>query len=832
MLLTTNLVLNIAFKSNMNRILLAIILTLSFSGIVNAQQIKLTGTIKDNQGQPVSFASVYVKETSKGTSANIDGVYTLQVNPGKVTLVYKAIGFKPAEKTFNTSETTVQDVMLATESYTLEGVTIAANAEDPAYEIMRQAIKRRKEHLVEVEEFSCNVYIKGLQKLVGAPKKFFGRDIQKTLDLDTNRKGILYLSESQSVYNYQRPDKIHEEMISSKIAGRNNAFSFNKASDLNINFYNNMLLENVLSSRGFVSPLADNALFYYKFKFLGMSVYNGETINKIQVIPRREHDPVFRGIIYITDDSWRILGTELYLTKQTGVNLIDTLNIKQQFIKIDNAYMPSNVNFQFNGNVMGFKFEGYYLGVYNNYNLTPKFPKGFFTGELLKIPQTVNKKDSTYWANNRPIPLTTEERADYTRKDIIEKRKLSKNYLDSLERSINKFSITRLLLTGHSINNRYDKRFLKLDPVLKSLFYNTVEGFGINYGLTYIKELPEYKSYTIRPEIRYGLASNTITANLNANYIYNPAKKASVQFGIGSGVYDLNRLGTMTMLSNSLNNLLFERNFMKVYQKSFLTAGASREITTGLQGSVNLEYAENKNLVNNTRFSFFDYSDRNFTSNNPYTPEFDTPLFPDYEALTASATLTYNIGRRFITRPEGKFYQDSRYPQLQLTYRKGIKNIFGSDADYDLINLEISQEHIGEGLWGYSSFSVSAGKFINDNTVYYPDRKHFRGNNSLTTRPELRKFQFLDFYAYSTDQQYLEAHFEQNFAGLIMNKIPIIRKLKLEELAGFNFLTQPDKKNYREFYFGLQRLIFRATYGFAYDGKKKVQHGFRISYGF
>jgi hypothetical protein len=816
----------------MNKLFLVFILSLLSLQQLNAQQIKISGTIKDTEGAAVSFASVYVKETSKGTSANIDGVYTIMVDPGQHTLLYKAIGFKPVERTINPVAGLRQDVVMSTETYTLEGVTIAANAEDPAYEIIRQAIKRRKAHLEEVNEFSCDVYIKGLQKLVGAPKKFFGRDIQKTLDLDTNRKGILYLSESQSKYNYQRPDNIHEEMISSKVAGRNNAFSFNKASDLNINFYNNMLLENVLSSRGFVSPLADNALFYYNYKFLGMSTHNGETINKIQVIPRREHDPAFRGIMYITDDSWRLLGTELYLTKNTGVNLVDTLNIKQQFIKVDNIYMPSNINFQFNGNVMGFKFEGYYLGVYTQYNLKPEFPKGFFTGELLKVPQTVNKKDSTYWAENRPIPLTPEERADYTRKDQIEKLKVSKRYLDSLERSINRFSVSRLLLSGHSINNRYDRRYLKLDPVLKSMFYNTVEGFGINYGLTYLQELSGYRSYTIRPEVRYGFASETVTANLNANYIYNPNKRAGINFGVGSGVYDLNRYGTMTMISNSLNNLLFERNFMKLYRKSFLSAGTSREIFTGLQGNVNLEYSENRFLVNNTRFRFFEYSDRSFTSNNPFTPEVETPLFPDYKALTVQATLTYNIGRRFITRPEGKFYQESKYPEVQLSYRRGIKNVFGSDADYDLLNLEISQERIGEGLWGFSSFMISAGKFMNNKTLYYPDRKHFRGNNSLTTLPDLRKFQFLDFYEYSTDQHYLEAHFEQNFAGLIMNKLPIIRKLKLEELLGANFLTQPDKKNYKEFYFGLQRLIFRATYGFAYDGNKKVQHGFRISYGF
>jgi hypothetical protein len=811
---------------------LALVLILIFAYPLFAQQVQISGTVKDTLGEPVSFASVYIKGTTKGTSANIDGIYVLKVNPGQVTLVFKAIGFKPAEKTISTTETTQADLTMTAESYSLKGVTISANAEDPAYAVMRQAIRKRRSHLVEVKEFSCSVYIKGLQKLMGAPKKFFGRDIEKTLDLDTNRKGILYLSESQSIYNYHRPDKIHEVMISSKVAGRNNAFSFNKASDLNINFYNNMVLENVLTSRGFVSPVADNALFYYRFKLLGQSNYSGEVINKIQVTPRREHDPAFRGIIYITDNSWRILGTELYLTKNTGINLVDTLNITQQFIKVENTYMPSNINFKFKGDVFGFKFEGYYLGVYNNYNLQPKFPKGFFNGELLKIPSTVNKKDSAYWATNRPIPLTEEESTDYVRKDRIAKRKLSKSYLDSIEKVNNKFTITKLLLSSYSINDRYNKHYLKLDPVLKSIFYNTVEGFGINYGATYLQELPNYKSYTIRPEVRYGFANNVFSANVRGTYIYDPEKRANVSLNVGSGIYDLNRYGTMNLLSNTLNSLFFERNYPKFFQRKFINAGTSRELATGLQASFNLEYTKNIDLMNHSDYKFVEHEDREFTSNNPLHPTSEQRLFPDYRALTTNLIVTYSLGRKFITRPEGRFYQEPRLPTLQLNYRKGIKNALGSDVDYDLLSLEISQERINEGLYGYTSFMISGGKFLNNSKLYYPDTKQFRGNNSLTSLPELRRFQFLDFYAYSTDRQFLEAHVEQNFAGLITNKIPLIRKLKLEEVLGFNYLTQPDKKNYKEFYFGLQRLIFRATYGFAYDGTKKVQQGFRISYGF
>lgn len=816
----------------MNRICLVLLLSLASILASHAQQFKLSGHIKDPNGEAVSFASVYLKNTTRGTSANIDGHYSLNLEKGNYIVVYKAIGYKSIEKAFKIDSNIMQNVTLSPESYTLRNVTINASAEDPAYQIIRNAIKNRASHLTEVKAFSCSVYIKGLQKLMAAPKRFFGRDIQKTLELDTNRRGILYQSESQSNYHYKRKNHIREEMIASKVAGRNNAFSFNKASDLEINFYNNFLLENVLSSRGFVSPIANMALFYYRYKLLGTSVENGESVHKIEVIPRRQHDPVFRGIIYIADDSWRIMGTELYLTKNTGINLIDTLNITQQFMKVEQHYMPSNINFTFNGNVMGFKFEGYYLGVYNNYNLRPNFPKNYFSGEILKVTKMVNKKDSVYWNTNRPIPLTREERLNYLKKDSIEKRKESKFYLDSLERINNNFTASKFLFTGYTINNRYDQQYLRLDPILRGLFYNTVEGFGLRYGVTYTKRFEYNRYYSIRPELRYGLANHTLTGNLTANYLYDPLKKARIEFSGGSGIYDLNRYKTMSTLSNSLNGLLFEKNFSKFYEKNFLEASTSRELATGLQAHVSVEYAKNMTLVNHTHFTFFNWKGREFTSNNPFTPDSETPLFPDYKALTLDATLTYTIGQKYISRPDGKFYTPSVYPQIQMNYRKGIKNVFGSTADYDLLSFEVYQDRIGTGLWGYFSFVAGAGKFLNNKTVYYPDSKHFRGNNSLTALPDLRRFSFLDFYEYNTDKHYIEAHLEHNFAGLITNKIPLIRKLKLEEVLGANYLTQPLKKNYKEFYFGLQRLIFRATYGFAYDGNKRVMQGFRISYGF
>ncbi|TDG35076.1 carboxypeptidase-like regulatory domain-containing protein [Pedobacter changchengzhani] len=809
----------------------ALLLLLFTASFTYAQQFVLSGLIKDADGKPVPFATIYLKNTTKGTSANIDGFYTLKLNKGSYELNFRAVGFKQLARGIDVVENTTLNIALTAEAYNLNNVTVNANAEDPAYAIIRNAIKERKKHLNELNSYTCDVYIKGVQKLKGAPKKFMGRDIQKVLDLDTNRKGIIYLSESESKFSFKRPNNIHEEMISSKVAGRNNGFSFNKASDLIINFYENYLLENKLSSRGFISPIADNALFYYQYKFLGETRENGETVNKIEVIPRRANDPVFRGIIYILDDSWRIYNTDLYLTQNSGINFVDTLNVNQQFTKIKQMYVPTNINFQFTGSILGFKFQGYYVGVYSNYDLNPKFPKNFFSGEILKVTELVNKKDSVYWKNNRPIPLTIDESSNYIRKDSIAKRKESKPYLDSLERENNKFGLGKLLIRGYTVNDRFNKESYAFDPLWRGIFYNTVEGFVLKYGVTYRKAFENRVNYSIRPEFRYGFANQKLTGSISGNYAYNPIKRASVGFSFGNGIFDLNSFGSLTPLGNTINSLLYERNFPKFYEKKYVNLNTSRELLNGLQASLSVDYNKNSTLVNHSNFKIIDVKDREFTSNNPFNPNEETPLFPNYTSFTTTASLMYAIGQKFITRPDGKFYTESKYPKITVLYKKGFKDILNSDVDYDFAKLELFQERIGFGLFGYSTLLIGAGKFLNSNSNYFPEYKHFSGNISTIFPPNIRKFQYLEFYQFSTNKQYFEAHAEHNFAGFFTNKVPLLRKLKLEEFIGGGYLSSPEKRNYKEFYFGFQRLILRASYGFAYDGAKKISQGFRLSYG-
>jgi hypothetical protein len=813
------------------RLALAWLLFLSFNISAFGQQFTVSGKVIDDAGKAVPFASVYIQNTTQGASANSEGEYAINLKPGKYVLQYEAVGYKQESRTVEVGQSKTVNVTLSIEFYQLQ--TVVIGGKDPAFAIMRKAIKKRKTYLNEVQAYTADVYIKGLQKLLDAPKKFLGRDmnsIGKQLGLDSNRRGIIYLSESQSKYSFMAPDKVHEEMISSKVSGSNRAFSFNRATDLKVNFYENYQDWGQISLRPLISPLSDNAFFYYNYRWLGESVENGKTVNKIQVIPRRAHDPCFEGYIYIQDDSWRLVGLNLYITKKANISIVDTVRINQQFVPVNNkAWMPSTIRFDFNGGLFGFKFGGYFISIYKNYDLEPTLNKKDFN-EVLRITKGVNKKDSTYWEQERPVPLTAEEKTDYKKKEILAAKRESKQYLDSVDKVNNKFKPITLVLGGIDLRNRYKKEYYHFDPVVSDIFFNTVQGFAFYYKAAFTKMIDTVNNrfFRLAANAGYGFSNHIFSGDIN---IIAPVKQLQFGFNAGSEILDMNNLQPITTLANTVHSLFSKQNYQKLYQKQFVSMSLSGRISSGLRAGASVEYANRNWLPNTSSYSFSD-NPKAYSSNNPLVPTADVPLFPQNQAFKIGLHASYDFSNRYDTYPNGRRYLPSEYPTIGFSYTKGIKNVLGSDVDYDKISADISKTDIPMGLYGRTSFYVGAGKFINNNSLFFTDYNHFKGNEGLFYRSGITSFLLLDYYTYSTRTEYIEAHFEHNFSGFIANKIPLLRKLKLQEIFHLNYLSSPELKNYYEMGVGVKYLNLKLLYGQSYNSGNNVHSAIRLGIGF
>jgi hypothetical protein len=808
----------------------------------SAQQYILSGHVSDAQNHPVPFASVYISKTTYGSTANESGNYQFKLDPGTYKVVYRLVGFKERIENVTINNRDVRlNIKMEEETFDLKTEAVKGNrlkTDTAANAIMQRLIDKRDFYLNEVKQYSCAVYLKGVQRLLGAPKAFLGQSVRNTLDLDSLGRGILYQTESLSDYRFEQPNHIREVTTALKTVGLNPAFSYNKASDLQVNFYDNIFSVPGLSNHGFVSPAAKNAFKYYRYKLLGVTTENGHVIDKIQVIPRKEHSATFKGNIYVLEGDWRIYSVDLTLTnKDNELNFIDTLNISQQYIPIrDSVWEPVSIQYAFAGTVFGFHFGGYYDCIYNNYNLNPSFPDKYFTGEILKYDTAAESKDDSFWSNNRPIPLTRLEASDYLKKDSIAGKHRSKGYLDSLQRNNNHFLILPYLVFGHTSTYKRGQDSIYLYPFLNTLFYNTVEGYGLNLTARYTHKINSLQSYDVTPNIRYGFANKILTANFNGEYNYDPFHNAKFYGGFGTDILDLNNVGTRSLYFNTLSTLLSEENYVKYYESKYVNFGYQRELLNGVIWNASLSYADRSQLYN-TSFNHIETNPaKHYTSNNPLMPNAPADdrsvLFPENNALTFYTSFRFTFDQQYITRPTGKVDLPSKYPTITLAYRQGINGVLNSSVKYNFASLTAAQAHIPIGVIGYSAFQVTAGDFFNRNTLYFMDWNHFLGNQGTTFDPTyVGSFHFLPFYTFSTDNAFLEAHYQHNFSGSLLKGIPFMRDLKLDEIIGANYLDEKGHSNYSEFYIGLQRLIFRVDYGFAYDGNRKITQGFKIFYG-
>ncbi|KGO92869.1 DUF5686 and carboxypeptidase regulatory-like domain-containing protein [Flavobacterium subsaxonicum] len=803
-------------------------LLLFFAALTTNAQIK--GKITSANGEAIPFVSVAIENTYNNTTTNEEGNFELIIkNTGQYTIIFQSIGYKTKKVPVTVSALPhLLNVTLQEENYELNEVVISTK-EDPAYEVIRQAVAHKKENSEKTGRFEADFYSKGIFKVKDLPKKIMGIKVDAPEGMvDSTGSGILYLSETVSKITFEQPNNIKERIVASKTSGDSRGFSYNTALGTFYNFYNNYIDFNV----NMVSPLANNTFNYYKFKLEGTFFdENNNQINKIKLIPRRDKEPVFEGYIYIVDGSWAIYAIDVDVKGFRMQNpILENLNLKQNFsYNTENRIWAKNSQiFDIKAGAFGIKFTGGFTHVYTNYVFKDSFDKKTFGKEIVFVEENSNKKDSLYWNAMRPIPLTDEEVADYTKKDSIQTLRESKTYLDSIDRKNNKFKIFDIL-TGYSYANSYKKsRFTyegPLDPF--AIGYNTVQGWNFNAGLNYSKYDEEKGTSTFAgAKFNYGIAEDRLRVVGTYSHRFNRQNNAYLYISGGSQAVQFNPAEPITPLVNLVSTLFFKDNYMKLYDKTFARVQYGQEVFTGLNMQGYAEYSRRKALFNNTDYVLIK-NDDNFTSNNPLDPfnEFSAP-FATHHLYKAGVVASIKFGQKYITRPDGKInVSNSNYPTLSLQYEKAFA---GSEKNYEY-DFVAARTTYSTSLGNKGDFSINlkAGKFFGADGISFADYKHFNGNQThVNTAGYLNAFNLLPYYSHSTNDSYAELHTELNTRGYIMNKIPLLNLLEWNFIVGYHALATPDAKPYQEFTAGFDNVGFGKFRFFRVDYVRAYQGGF------
>ncbi|HHP7242520.1 MAG TPA: DUF5686 and carboxypeptidase regulatory-like domain-containing protein [Cyclobacteriaceae bacterium] len=832
--------------------------------------VTLKGKVLDEEGRGLGYAAIYVKNTTVGTSTNAEGDFTIDLNPGTYEIVFQYVGYtKKVVQIKITQDNEPLVIQLQPEVIVLRSVTVKAN-ENPANRVIRQAIEHRKNHLRAVNAYKCNVYIKGVQRLDKKPGRIFGF----TVNVDT---GIVYLSESYAELSFAQPDNFKERMISSKVSGSTSAVSFNQASDMDINFYENILYYDGLTERGIVSPIANNAFLFYEYDLVGTFFEGSRLINKIKVTPRRINDPVFTGFIYIIEDTWRIHSLKLLLTKRNKIEFIDSLWINQVYAPAEeDIWMVFNQKLTYNLDLFGFEGKGNFSAVYSDYQIEPNykitskyksveekaekseipaavtankesveqkqatekseslFPdkKEYFDNEVLRIEEKARDRSNDYWKQIRPIPLTQEEQLDYLLKDSLKLIRESKQYKDSLDRRSNKISLANILYSGYSYRNTYQEKQFSFDPLINILQYNTVEGLVTNLRMIYSKSKDNLAHYRIIPTLRYGFSNDKLNGELRGIYYYDRHKLAELEVAFGRFIAQFNELNPISAWVNTHETLVNRSNFLKLYQKDYFKVLHTFELTNGLLLTSALEYANRRELTNTSDFSFFYRDSRAFRSNQPAHEELESTAFEDHQVLKIDLELRIRFDQKYITWPDRKIIYKTDKPTIFVRLSNGM-DILGTDVSYVRLEGRINDE-FNFGLAGEGKAAFSGGFFPQQGNLEFMDFKHFNGNRSILASLRVENFQLLDYYRFSTRGRYFTGHYEHHFNGFIINKFPLLRKTGVQAVGSFHFLSNQLLDSYFEIGAGIEHIfkLLRVDYFFSFRDGKPSRTGVRVGFGF
>ena len=608
--------------------------TAVFLNLASSAQ-KIYGTVFNDKGDLLPFASITIKGTSLGASANDKAKFSFYLPKGSYTVICQYIGYTALEKKVELINDTEITFILSDQKLQLKEVIIKSGAEDPAYEIIRQAIKKRNFYSKQVSAFTCQLYGKDLIKLRNLPKKILGKKIKeedrKEMGVDSSGKGIIYLSESISTVHIQQPGKSKLEVHSSRVSG-SGSFGFTFPSFISLYNNNVQIFNEQINARGFISPIADAAIRYYKFKFLGTFFEDGKAINSIRVTPRRKYEPLFTGIINITDEDWRIHSFDLLLTKTAQLELLDTLQVRQLHVPLTaDVWMMKNQLLHFNFKMFGIDAIGNFLSVYSGYNLTPSFNKNFFDRVLIKYDTAVNKKSVQYWDSTRPVPLEPEERKDYSIKDSIYKKNkdasLTKNDIDSLKKRQGKIKPLAIFWQGinrthYSKTNQFSWR---IDPLIPDLEYNTVEGITLKSSGAINKNIRSLKTdFSFEPNVRYGVSNQHFNAWASVNFRHRELEqnkkinRYNLNFSGGKRVSEFNKENPLTPLVNSIGILLYGNNYIKTYENWFANISYSKRYESGLRFQINTLWEDRIPIENTTSFTLFKKDSINISPNFPY----------------------------------------------------------------------------------------------------------------------------------------------------------------------------------------------------------------------
>lgn len=773
------------------KILFCLVGLLCLFSLEGQNEIRIKGLVTDSvSGEPLPYVSIIVKGTTTGAATDLDGRFSLTVPSsasGKM-LEVSYLGYSTKQVPLKSGQSL--SIQLAPTGIALNEVVVKPGREryrrrdNPAVAFVKNVIERRNANDPRNHDyysydryqkmvFAMNDY-KPKKREDGKTGKFdFLEEFIDTLDVGTTILPISEKEHFETVYYRRDPHSEKRLVKGDKSAGVDEVFSrdgiqqFLNEAFREVDIFRNNI---PLFLQRFVSPLSSLGPTFYKYYLMDTLEIDGQKCMDLGFVPFNSESFGFTGHLYVTlDSTYFVRRVLLNVPKDINLNFVSHMTIDQTFRREPDGTRlitkdDIRVNFKLSEKSKGMFAQR--LIVYSNHSFEPD------TAQLAIFEQpapSITLKEAytqtdKFWEENRPQ----------------EGRRRNPNTVDKLMaklRSIPIFYITEkivtILVSGYvpatkdEANNKFE-----FGPMNTTISGNAIEGARFRVGGTTTPQF--HKRLTLDGFAAYGVRDKKMKYDALVEYSFIDRKQYRKEFPMHSirfeYMYDINKLGQQYMYTSKDNFLLAirrKRDTRATYlRKAELTY--TREHYNGISYSAVLrnkrEYA--------TPYAVFDRinADGSLTSLDHY----------DMTELELNFRYGYNE----------KFYQtrNNRIPitfdawVFNLSHVMGWKGFLGSSYNYQRTDIGL-QKRLWFSAFGYTDIILKAGKVWTK--VPYPLLILPNANLSYTIQPEaytnMNAMEFINDEYASWDVTYY-------MNGLLLNRIPLIKKLKWREVFCFRGL--------------------------------------------
>jgi len=755
------------------------------SSIANAQLYKLSGTVLDDKKEHLALASVEIKELQRGLLSKDDGSFEFYLERGKYTLVVSMTGYKPLVRTvyINNNDVTETVIMEENEAATLGEVIVKAKSRDRAEELIRNVVRIKNSILDAIGSYSYNAYIKAFQLDSGINKK----KLSDTALITPDYSGMA-LSEIAVHVDKNENGQIKEERIGVSKRGNTEGLFYLTVTDGDFYLYGNLINTPPVSKIPFISPLSNAGLLAYKFKTLKIDRTIAPKVYTISIRPKQLSNAVIEGEIKIQDSTWNVISAN-YRLPAAHMPGYDYMEVKQDYQKVgDSARMISRQQFLYYTKSKNGRLYGETTVDYTNYELKKDFKKGYFGNEVSTTTVQAYEKDSSFWQSVRTVPLSVQQSLYVKYQDSIYAYQHSEAYLDSMDRVLNKITWKKMLIFGQIFNDHKKERMWILPPITSLIMPISFGGARLHLAGAYRKTFTDKKTLSVEADLSYGFRNKDVNGMVSVSRMYNPFNRG--KFKISAG-----RNFEFIYSGDSWVNVLKRSN---IYLNNQIEVEHELQIINGVHLMNTVQVALRRSVAH---YKVGTNTNSIFGIKNEPAIDFDP-----YNATYNEVKLYLTPKLKYIRDAREKIFLGSKWPTFYTIWRKGLPKIFNSAINFDYLEFGLEQ-NIKFGVAGNTSYIIKSGDFLNTKDLRVIDYKFMRRGDPLLFQNPQKAFQALDS-TFPVFKRYYQGNLVHEFNGFLINKIPFMKKLKVQEIAGGGFLLAPERNlRYMEFFAGLERVF-------------------------